>query len=233
MKLLLALPAASLANAVPDLAPRKFNSIVGMAHSQVTTALSKDDFGEKINKYGCHCFPNGSKAAGGVGPAVDDMDSLCKKLYRCHKCIQIEFGEDAVDVDDGRYTWALQGDNTLSCEKNQNNPARKALCECDRDFAYAMGEIWSDDGFNPFYWLSNRNARHEGKEKNDGSVFDYDQTCQPAANGSGPADACCGASYPNKEPYDSTQRTCCNDVLINVLTQECCGNGSVGSIGSC
>jgi len=59
-----------------EIGGRKFNSIVGMAHSQITTSFSKTEFGDKINKYGCHCFPGGTKAAGGVGPAVDALDSL-------------------------------------------------------------------------------------------------------------------------------------------------------------
>lgn len=219
---------AAHAEDVPEtLDPRKFNSIVGMAHSQVTTSLDKNDFGDKINKYGCHCFPNGSKAAGGTGPAVDAMDSLCKKLYKCHKCIQIEYGMDAIDVNDGRYTWAVEDDGSLSCDKNKNNPARLALCECDRAYAYAMKNVWDDDSFNQYYWLNNKFAR-----QNPDQVFSYEDTC--VANGGGQsADTCCGAAFPEKEPYDSTQRGCCGNSLFNVFTQECCQDGSVGSIGSC
>lgn len=228
----LALAAIAKAEDVTDdIGPRKFNSIVGMAHSQITTNLSKNDFGDKINKYGCHCFPNGSKAAGGVGPAVDAMDALCKKLYKCHKCIQIEFGVDAVDVNDGRYTWGLNDDGSLNCEKNQNNPARKALCECDVAYAYAMKTIWDDDSFNNYYWLNNRNARQNA---DNGLVFNYDDTCVAAGNGGGQAaDSCCGDSFPNKEPYDSSQRACCSSTVYNIFTQECCTDGSIAGIGSC
>jgi len=209
---------------------RKFNSIVGMAHTQVTTTLNKSDFGDRINKYGCHCFPGGTKAAGGVGPAVDALDSLCKKLYKCHKCIQIEYGVDAVDVNDGRYTWAVNDDGSLNCDKNQNNPARKALCQCDRAYAYAMKTLWDDDSFNSYYWLNNRHAR-----QNAGDVFNYDETCVAAGNsGGGAADQCCGSAFPNKEPFDSTQRSCCNDsTVFNIFTQECCTDGSIAGIGSC
>jgi len=206
---------------------RKFNSIVSMAHSQITTSHSKNEFGDMINKYGCHCFPNGSKAAGGTGPAVDGIDSLCKKLYKCHKCIQLEWGVDAVDVNDGRYTWGTNADGTLNCDKNANNPARKALCECDRAFAYQMKNLWDDASHNSYYWLNNRNARQ-------GNVFDYDATCQPSGNSNGGgADVCCGTSFPNMEPYDSTQRGCCTSTVYNLFTQECCHDGSISSIGSC
>lgn len=206
---------------------RKFNSIVGMAHSQITTNLSKNDFGDRINKYGCHCFPGGSKAAGGVGPAVDALDSLCKKLYKCHKCIQIEFGVDAVDVNDGRYTWALNDDGSLNCEKNQNNPARKALCQCDVAYAESMKTLWDDDQFNEYYWLNNRHARRE-------DTFDYDSTCVASGNGGGAAaDSCCGEDFPNKEPFDSTQRACCASTVYNIFTQECCNDGGIAGIGSC
>lgn len=218
---------ATLSNAEEDLGPRKFNSIVGMAHSQITTNLSKNDFGDRINKYGCHCFPGGTKAAGGVGPAVDALDSLCKKLYKCHKCIQIEFGADAVDVNDGRYTWALNDDGSLNCDRNQNNPARKALCQCDVAYAESMKTLWDDDNFNEYYWLNNRHSRRE-------DTFDYDSTCVAAGNGGGQAaDSCCGDSFPNKEPFDSTQRACCASTVYNIFTQECCNDGGIAGIGSC
>lgn len=207
--------------------PRKFNSIVGMAHSQVTTSLDKNSFGDKINKYGCHCFPGGNKAAGGVGPAVDALDSLCKKLYKCHKCIQIEFGPDAVDVNDGRYTWQQEDDGSLGCDKNKNNPARYALCKCDRAYAYAMKTIWDDDSFNTWYWLNNRHARQN-------ESFDYDSTCVAAGNNGGAsADECCGVDFPDKEPFDSTQRECCVSTVYNRFTQQCCADGSIKGIGSC
>lgn len=210
--------------------PRKFNSIVSMTYSQITTNHDKNTFGDMINKYGCHCFPNGSKAAGGQGAAVDGLDSVCKRLYKCHKCIQLTWGPDAVDVNDGRYTWGLDGDGSLNCDKNSNNPARRALCECDRAFAGQMKNIWDDASYNTYYWLNNKHAR-----QNPETVFSYDDTCVANGQGTGAAaDVCCGEDFPNMEPYDSTNRGCCaSSTVFNLITQECCTDGTINSIGSC
>jgi len=210
-----------------------------MAYSQVTTSLSKGDFEKKINNYGCHCFPNGSKIAGGAGPVVDLLDSKCKMLSDCHKCIQIEFGKDAVDVNDGRYTWSIDSnDGSIVCpaNKNNHNPARQALCECDRHFANQLGAVWNDNDpvfHNTFYWMNSNNQKNN-------PVFDYDATCVRNSNngggsGNGGKDSCCGAAFPNKEPYNGANRGCCDGVQVyNRITQECCANGNgVTGIGAC
>jgi len=218
----------------PTPAPRRFNSIVSMAYSQVSTNLSKNDFEAKIKKYGCHCFPADTKSAGGTGAAVDALDSMCKKLANCHKCINIEFGTEAIDVNDGKYTWGLENDGSLNCDKNAKNPARKALCECDREFAYNLKSEWDDNSnfHNEYFWLNNRHAR-----KNEGSVFSYEATCQSTGgnggnNNNGGGDACCGIAYPHKEPYKTGSRACCGNELYSLVTQECCGSEAV-AIGTC
>jgi hypothetical protein len=227
----------------PTIEPRKFKSIISMAYSQINTKLTKSAFESKITNYGCHCFPNGSKSAGGAGPAVDLLDSKCKNLASCHKCIEIEFGKDAVDVDDGRYTWNLdKNNNEIICpaNKNNHNPARQALCECDKHFALEIASIWNEDSvtgelptstFNKFFWdtKSNRKAGNP--------VFDYSSTCKsdnPQGSGN-QANMCCGLTFPNKAPYNSDQRGCCNGGdLYNVFTQECCSNGrGVKAFGTC
>lgn len=210
-----------------EITERKFNSIVSMAYSQINTSWDRKTFENKINKYGCHCFPNGSKAAGGTGPAVNSVDSACKQLYKCHKCVQLTFGDNAVDVDQGRYTWGINDDGSLNCEKNNKNASRKALCECDKAYAENMKLVWSDDSYNDFYWLANKHSK-----KN--PTFVYDDTCVSAGNGDGNgADTCCGIDFPKMEPYYSGDRGCCQETVYNKFTSECCSDGSVGSIGSC
>lgn len=209
-----------------DLTPKKFNSIVTMAYSQITTSWTRDVFEKRINKYGCHCFPNGTKSAGGSGTAVDPIDAACKQLYKCHKCVELTWGDDAVDVDTGRYTWGTNDDGTLNCDRNANNPSRKALCECDRAFAYNLASVWADDQYNDFYWKANRHVRNN-------PTFDYDSTCVNVGNGGGAADQCCGTGFPNMEPFNSSERSCCVSSVYNILTSECCTDGHVASIGSC
>lgn len=219
---------ASAEEANEDLAPRRFNSIVSMAYSQVTTAYSRGDFEDRISKYGCHCFPGDSKAAGGQGPAVDALDASCKKLSKCHKCILLELGENSIDVNDGRYSWEQANDGSIDCSNNAEGSPRRALCECDAQFANEMESLWDDSVHNEFYWKNNRHARQN-------PTFDETAFCVPPGNGNGQADACCGLGFPAMEPYNSAQKSCCalSGVVFNTVTHDCCVDGSISSIGGC
>lgn len=222
---------ASLAKAETEeeLAPRRFNSIISMAYSQVTTSYSRGDFEERASKYACHCFPGDTKAAGGQGPALDAVDAVCKKLSKCHKCVLLEFGEGSIDVDDGRYNWEQANDGSLDCSKNNDGTVRRALCECDKQYANEMGSVWDDSAHNEFYWKNNRHARQN-------PTFDKDATCVPPGNGgTGKADSCCGSAFPAMEPYNSAQKGCCSvsGLVYNGLTHECCVDGSISALGAC
>lgn len=204
---------------------RRFSSIIGMAFSQVTTAYDRGDFEDRISKYGCHCFPGDTKSAGGSGPPTDAIDAVCKKLGKCHKCVQLEFGEGAIDVNDGRYSWELANDGSIDCSKNGNE--RLALCECDAQFANEMKTVWDDSAHNDFFWKNNRHARQN-------PTFDHDATCVTSGSGSA-ADACCGNGFPSMEPYTTADKGCCDvsGQIFNVMTHECCHDGTISSIGAC
>lgn len=212
---------------------RRYNSIMQMAYTQVTTAYSRREFENRISKYGCHCFPQDTKAAGGPGRPVDSLDEECWSLSKCHKCVMIEFGGDDIktnlkDLDRfDHYKWDLLNDNSISCE-NEKNEAKKALCQCDKHFAERMSNVWDDALPNSFYWKSNWNERNN-------PTFDYDNTCVPSGVGV-TADSCCGTGFPNMEPYSSDTKDCCqaSGSIFNSLTHVCCADGSgVQSIGNC
>ena len=152
---------------------RKYNSIAGMTHIKTKTKISRDKFGQRLRKYGCHCFPRDDKAAGGVGPPIDELDQLCKELYQCHRCVNIEFPDDNIDVNDGRYSWDLITGDQISCDNNRNF-GRKALCQCDLDFAEKVGKLWQeqdlDSNFNFYYWLNEKNQKNR-------ETFSYEDTC--------------------------------------------------------
>lgn len=222
-----------------ELEERKYNHIVKMTYKIIKnkgngTNLSLRQIFKQIQNYGCHCFPGQTRDAGGHGPAVDAQDELCRDLSRCHRCISMEHG-DVIDVNDDKYRWHFK-DGDLTCERNTAkgwHQSKRDLCECDAQFARDLGMMWDDNSFNNFYWMlpsemkkpfSKRHPDHQNK-------FDIDATC--VQNLSGKADACCG-SYPNILPYDTQEKSCCqNTNLYNSLLSQCCNDGTVAGIGDC
>merc|ERR1712226_658570 len=240
---------------------RKFNSLMSMAYSQSTTGLSKEDFSSRLNNYGCHCFINGAKNPGGHGHPVNEIDEACRDLYRCRKCIEIEYQVDNDFIVDGRYTWGIDKPNTLNCRKNAKNKARKALCECDRHFAITIGDVWTDLFYDFSFWRDDKNMKEN-------QTFNYDKRCRAVGNGvmsssaassatsgainwgsnspqspspiiskpqaipSSHVDKCCGSGFPYMQPFDSAQKSCCGSTLFSTFSQECC-EGKVVGMGSC
>ena len=195
---------------------RKFSHIVKMVHDQISRAGSAWDsktVNKKLQNYACHCFPGNNRVAGGAGPAQDGIDSLCKKLARCHKCISDDYGISAFnaewDADVGKYRWSADLNGDITCAANDDQ-FKRDLCECDAAFATAMGaqHFWDDAAWSNAMW---------GNRKNTGYTLNYETTCV------GPQGAesqeCCG-TYPDRQPFQS-------------LSHECCMDGSVATIGSC
>lgn len=221
-----------------EIEERKYNHIVKMAYQIINnkgagTAFSLRDIFKRIQNYGCHCFPGQTREAGGHGPAVDAQDSLCRTLARCHRCVIMEHG-DIIDSAE-KYRWHFK-DNDLTCERNTAkgwHQSKRDLCECDAQFARDLGMMWDDSNFNNFYWLLPGEMRKPVHKRDPAHVnkFDIGATC--VQNMAGKADACCG-SYPNALPYDSAEKSCCqNTNLFNPNFSECCGDGSVAGIGDC
>jgi len=214
---------------------RKMSHIFRMLDSQLgsgadrKTSYSYKDVTKMLQNYGCHCFPQNSRAAGGAGAAVDDYDQLCLNLARCHKCIEqdhfVSLSADW-DADIGKYRFDILGDGSIDCESGNLDQHKQDLCKCDAQFAIAMGAIWDDATYSHANW---------GGKNNDAYTLDYDNVC--VASGAGlTADACCG-DYPNRTPYDSNNKDCCTDgtgangKLYSLVSGECCMDGSVASLG--
>jgi len=203
-----------------EIEERKFSHIVKMAYSQITTTHQLKTISKMIQNYGCHCFPGLSRAAGGSGPAMDDYDRLCKKLYRCHKCI--EFDHDGlIDVNEGKYRWSQNVDGSINCNANPDQH-KKDLCLCDADYAMELASVWDDSTFNYALWNNKKNKLYN---------FDAQNTCVAAAyNGDM---QCCG-DYPNRYPYNADTRNCClSTKTYDPNFEDCCNDGSTASTGSC
>lgn len=223
-------------NVISQLGPdiddgRKFSHIVRMINMKLTvqgkTTFTYSEIVKKIQNYGCHCFPGMSRIAGGVGAPVDQLDSACRKLARCHKCVDIEYNREC-DVDFGKYKWSFVGVSAdeVECQAGQTD-CKMSQCACDKEFADEIATFWDDANYNTYYWLNKHNVKQN-------PTFDFASTCVSGANNV-QADMCCGDQYPSKQPYDSTQRMCCDQSgrTYNDAMEDCCPDGSIKTLGSC
>jgi len=112
-------------------------------------------------------------------------------------------------------------DGSISCARN-TIPEKRDLCLCDANYAMELGKVWDDAAFDYSIWLNRKNAQ---------ANFDYENIC---VNGGGvPSDSCCG-EYPTRQPLNTISKMCCQDKQVySDLTEECCPDGTVKTIGSC
>lgn len=197
----------------------------GVAHDPNDPRLSR----QVLFKHGCYCFPDRDGIArprnGYHGPGVDELDNLCRDLYRAQKCLKEEEvynGEECELIQD--YAFWRKDDGTIECGKwsektkdswktRPENQCAYKNCLLEREFVYQV-EALLKSGFD----VENSPV----KNLNDGP--EYEAVCPTGANGGNnvriePENiACCGNDL-NRRPY-------------NNLVQKCC-DGEVSSFGSC
>ena len=101
--------------------------------------LTIQDFLDKFTNYGCYCWILGPmRGVIGGGQTKDAIDSLCGELYKCYKCLNIDFGSkdtmfqysvDLIEHEDGS--------RELQCLDGVNKDA----CLCDVMFAKKMAVV--------------------------------------------------------------------------------------------
>lgn len=135
---------------------RRFAAIGKFINATVTTTHSLSVLNKMIQNYGCHCFPNGSRSPGGHGEALDATDGLCRRLARCHACVEMDHN-NACDPEGG-YKYSVDSSSgAISCTLNTEQCKRDA-CECDKKFAEDLGAIWDDNSFDYTIWNNKNNA---------------------------------------------------------------------------
>lgn len=208
-----------------------------IAHIVAKPTLKKKDVIKKMLNYGCHCFPGGKKdrSVGGKGPAMDEIDGVCRTQYQCHKCVEMEFG---CNPDETPYKAQFKGKKTalqkeVICRDDLGSCAR-SMCDCDKRMAENLEKIWFvPDSHNAFFWGERKNRRKRGKAGLE--TFDYEGTCTNTGMSPVP-DTCCG-SHPNVVPYNAATKDCCvqngGPKLFDPLTHMCCAGGLIATAGSC
>lgn len=202
-----------------------------IAHIVAKPSLSKKQVIKKILNYGCHCFPGQKKfrSVGGKGPAMDELDSLCRAQYQCHKCVQMDTG---CDPDNTPYTIQFKGKKAMVKDvicKDEVGTCGRTMCDCDRNMANNLEKVWFNAGLhNSFYWGDKKN-----KKRN--PYFDYEGTCVNTGMSAQP-DACCG-TFPDVLPYNQASKDCCitheGPKLFDFVTHTCCSGGVIATAGSC
>lgn len=187
----------------------------------ILTGQSTQETKNFLRNYGCYCYPLMAQKAGPAfnynGDPVDELDDLCKKLYRAQKCIDIDNAEGNYEtectLDQGfGFYQDNSGDIVCGAEENQDErdgkyACRINMCELEKDFA---GKVAA---------LINSGYAHKSEFRNMDEA-EYQASCPKVKNGSG-ADtelSCCGSGI-NRRTY-------------NTITSDCCDN-RVESLGSC
>jgi len=165
---------------------------------------------ERYTNYGCYCWIDGAGAGViGGGKTKDMTDHHCKELYRCYKCVNIDYAKNYTDVEYSvEFGMDNQGNRQLDCKVNSKQDAEN-ICECDKRFAEAIAETRDaceagqndDDKFGP-YCMDDNLVTVTG-----GGSFDSRNQCEKAFPDHEKSQ-CCGI-YPNRVPYDDDFAECC------------------------
>merc|ERR1712048_1855 len=167
--------------------------------------------------YGCYCnFDNNlfNKPHKGRGKPLDLWDEACKKLVDGYECAVQEFGPTCTpwNIDYGfAGTGTIPSVVEMICEaltRNMGGCAR-AACIVETTFANTIAELTirgSQIGTTNISYI-NENYLH------DANINYAALLCQGQPGEIHSDKSCCGADYPNKQPYKVEFRECCNGVI--------------------
>lgn len=225
MKLKSSIIAACIAKILAEDQPkgRKINQTKSML--SIRLGITEQDAKDLVKNYGCYCYPQSSTQVGPAfnyhGDPLDELDSLCKKLYRAQKCIDIDSDEGNFFkpcTTDMAYAYTDDGLGNIVCldEDSQNDvkaqtrkECKKTMCELEMDFTNRVAELYESGDF----------VRNEDYYKM--GVAAYKLNCKAVignGNGSSQNLSCCGEGLSRK--------------TYNPLFTQCCEE-QVSSLGSC
>lgn len=168
-----------------------------------------------IKDYGCYCYPDGQKTVGSKfnyhGPALDEVDELCRNLFFKQKCFPIDSANDVYGGNncetDNRFRWYID-DNTnmpvcgdkVDVNYYNRKPCKMNNCELEREFVIKIAELY-ENGYD---------TNSAFKRMDDAT---YQSIC-PSSNGTPSGKSrdlqCCGTGT-SRRTYDSVIKQCCQD----------------------
>jgi len=197
--------------------------------------------------YGCWCYFSDDDHEKARGDPVSKMDRICKKLHQGYTCASFD-GEEEISagtraVGDECLPWKQSYvpfiPHTSAGTKEEECASLNALLgTCAINTCIIEAQFAED--FVQFI-ASTENKRRGIKVKEFTHSMDFDHAAYLAETnaknsnngngGNGPVDSCCG-SYPNRFPYASGRKECCNGRTYSPTMQTCCDD-KVQAIGSC
>jgi len=177
-------------------------------HNQYTNKVA--ELKQRYTNYGCYCWIDGADAGViGGGKTKDMTDHHCKELYRCYKCVNIDYAKNYTDVSyNVDFNLDRAGNRQLDCSVNSKQDASN-ICECDKRFAENIAATVDscnagqadDDRFGAY-------CMDEGlRTTTGGGDFEPRKQCEKAFPDHSKTQ-CCG-QYPNRVPYDDDFAECC------------------------
>lgn len=178
------------------------------------------EFEDRYTNYGCYCWIDGvdSGVLGG-GKARDKTDKACKELYKCYKCLKLDYGADYTDINYAVDFTTIINENGkkkrhLECTNNSKTDGEH-ICECDKKFAESLASAEKNCDENAPKNDKFENCMDHSKYSNLDGIFDghSPEQCEKSFQNE-TKDHCCGL-YPERFPYDSSVSECCQENITN------------------
>jgi hypothetical protein len=180
--------------------------------------------------YGCYCWANGPQnlQSFGGGRTIDMVDRACSVLYRCYKCIDLDYQNYMELSYTADFTMDSFGNREIDCASENPQSSGENLCLCDLEYVksvvLAKNTCESDpnainpDRNNKKYCMDEMYRTFSGAGTWDHT--DRVNNCQLQGTSQDKAQ-CCG-EYPHRRGYDDTKRECCEfqteDFEGNIVT---------------
>lgn len=202
------------------------------------------NFIREFKRYGCHCWPKGRITLGGQGKPVDDVDRTCKRLFNCHRCLQITT-EGKCNPNEFQYRVRgkdTDGERIIHCDGNAENTCQRSLCECDLAFARDLAREMDSESYSPsnskWQGFNSNNECRAAEMLNARSKIQPKEYETPTELKTHNGWACCGENYKNFTPYKPSKGARCCNIGSSFQTyvldkQDCCADGSVKMFGEC
>ena len=195
------------------------NMLSKLLNSKFPTVSTAWDY---LMQYGCYCHQVGEKMPtsklGYHGPALDELDELCRKSYRAQKCLENEFERefDMADPISLKYPWYLNNTtNEIICNlekfpnwaNKKSNQFRLKNCEIEKEFVLEVIDLIENKGYERNMDFHNLGTNRYRK------VCKYDTPLNPRNLYDNKE--CCGVGLTRK-PYDSVLAQCCGNEIVNL-----------------
>lgn len=180
--------------------------------------------------YGCYCWANGPQnpQSFGGGRTIDMVDRACSVLYRCYKCIDLDYSNYLNLSYTADFTTDSFGNRVIDCASANPQSSGENLCLCDLEYVknvvIAKNSCDNDpnsinpDRNNKKYCMDETYRTFSGL----GTWDHTDRVNNCKLQGTSQEKTQCCGEYPHRRGYDDSERECCEfqseDFEGNIVT---------------